>query len=148
MQVSAHVSQTFLRRDDALRWFRLAELSVDRNETPISARIGQLTKFTVLVQLRVEDMTAVEFPFQSKDGPFLPACGPLLSSKYTAGAIHPNSENVLQPPENSMPPNGANQKRPQLFNRDLCHCDIIEHRLTSGGGPEVRAQSSPQQKAR
>jgi integrase len=42
-----HVSETFLRRDDALRWSRLAELSVDRNETPVSSRIGRLTKFSV-----------------------------------------------------------------------------------------------------
>jgi hypothetical protein len=40
-----YVSETFLRRDDALRWSRLAELSVDRNETPVSSRIGRLTKF-------------------------------------------------------------------------------------------------------
>jgi len=57
-----YVSETFLRRDDALRWSRLAELSVDRNETPISARIGRLTKFGDLVKLHIEDMTAVGKP--------------------------------------------------------------------------------------
>jgi hypothetical protein len=36
-----YVSETFLRRDDALRWHRLAEVSVDRNETPVSSRIGR-----------------------------------------------------------------------------------------------------------
>lgn len=44
-----YVSETFLRRDDALRRSRLAKLSVDRNETSISARIGRLTKFGELV---------------------------------------------------------------------------------------------------
>jgi integrase len=57
-----YVSETFLRRDDALRWSRLAELSVDRNETPISSRNGRLTKFGELVQLHVEDMAAVGKP--------------------------------------------------------------------------------------
>jgi hypothetical protein len=55
-----YVSETFLRRDDALRWSRLAELSVDRNETPVSSRIGRITKFGELVRLHIEDMTAVE----------------------------------------------------------------------------------------
>ncbi len=40
-----YVSETFLRRDDALRWSRVAELAVDRNETPASPRIVRLTKF-------------------------------------------------------------------------------------------------------
>jgi hypothetical protein len=57
-----YVSETFLRRDDALRWSRLAELSVDRNETPVSPRIGRLTKFGELVRLHIEDMTAVGKP--------------------------------------------------------------------------------------
>jgi integrase len=57
-----YVSETFLRRDDALRWSRLAELSVDRNETPVSTRIGRLTKFGELIKLRIEDMTAVGKP--------------------------------------------------------------------------------------
>jgi hypothetical protein len=57
-----YVSETFLRRDDALRWSRLAELSVDRNETPVSSRIGRLTKFYGLVRLHIEDMTAVGKP--------------------------------------------------------------------------------------
>ena len=56
------VSDTFLRRDDALRWSRLAELSVDRNETPVSSRIGRLTKFGELGRLHIEDMTAVGKP--------------------------------------------------------------------------------------
>jgi integrase len=56
------VSETFLRHNDAPRWSRLAELSVDRNETPVSSRIGRLTKFGELVQLHVEDMTAVGKP--------------------------------------------------------------------------------------
>ncbi len=47
------------RRDDALRWSRLAELSVDRNETPVSSRIDRLTKFGALVRRHIEDMTAV-----------------------------------------------------------------------------------------
>jgi integrase len=57
-----YVSETFLRRDDALRWSRLAELSVDRNETPVSSRIGPLAKFGELVRLHIEDMTAVGKP--------------------------------------------------------------------------------------
>jgi hypothetical protein len=61
-QGSAHMSETFLRRDDALRWSRLAELSVDRNETPISSRIGRITKFGELIKLHIEDMTAVGNP--------------------------------------------------------------------------------------
>ncbi len=59
-----YVSETFLRRDDALRWSRLAELSVDRNETLVSARIGRLTKFGELVKPHIEDMTAVGKPPQ------------------------------------------------------------------------------------
>lgn len=55
-------SETFLRRDDALRWSRLAELSVDRNETPVSARIGRLTKLGDMVKLHIEDMTTVGKP--------------------------------------------------------------------------------------
>jgi hypothetical protein len=66
-QGSAHVSETFLRRDDALRWSRLAELSVDRNETPVRSRIGRIRKFGELVRLHIEDMTAVgKAPRQSK----------------------------------------------------------------------------------
>jgi integrase len=57
-----YVSETFLRPDDALRWSRLAELSVDRNETPVSSRIGRITKFGELVKLHIEDMTAVGKP--------------------------------------------------------------------------------------
>jgi hypothetical protein len=57
-----YVSETFLRRDDALRWSRLAELSVDRNETPVSDRIDRLTKFGELLRLPIEDMTAVGKP--------------------------------------------------------------------------------------
>lgn len=37
---------------------------MDRNETPVSARIGRLTKFGELVRLRIEDMTAVGKPPQ------------------------------------------------------------------------------------
>jgi len=48
------------RRDDALRWSRLAGLSVHRNETPVSARIARLTTFGDMVKLHIEDMTAVE----------------------------------------------------------------------------------------
>ena len=50
------------RRDYALRWSRLAELSVDRNETPVSSRIGRLTKSRELIKLHIEDMTAVGKP--------------------------------------------------------------------------------------
>ncbi|MGL5010778.1 MAG: hypothetical protein ACRC6I_12925 [Paracoccaceae bacterium] len=57
-----YVSETFLRRDEALRWSRLAELSVNRNETPVSARIDRITKFGELIKLHVEDMTAVGKP--------------------------------------------------------------------------------------
>ncbi len=35
---------------------------MDRNETPVSARIGRLTKFEDLVKLHIEDMTAVGKP--------------------------------------------------------------------------------------
>jgi hypothetical protein len=57
-----YVSETFLRREDALRWSRLAELSVDRNETPVSSRIGRLTTFGDLIKLHIEDMAAVGKP--------------------------------------------------------------------------------------
>lgn len=57
-----YVSETFLRRDDAIRWSRVAELAVDRNETPVSSRIGRLTRFGELVGLHIEDMTAVGKP--------------------------------------------------------------------------------------
>jgi hypothetical protein len=50
------------RRDDALSRSRLAELSVDRNETPVNSQIGRLTKFGELVRLHIEDMTAVGKP--------------------------------------------------------------------------------------
>jgi hypothetical protein len=42
-----------------LRWSRLAELSVDRNETPVSTRIGRITKFGELIKLHIEERTAV-----------------------------------------------------------------------------------------
>jgi hypothetical protein len=51
-----------LRRDEALRWSRVAELAIDRNETPVSARIARLTKFGGLLQLQIEDMTAIRKP--------------------------------------------------------------------------------------
>jgi hypothetical protein len=35
---------------------------VDRNETPVSSRIGRLTTFGELVRLHIEDMTAVGKP--------------------------------------------------------------------------------------
>ncbi len=57
-----YVSETFLRRDNAIRWSRLAELSEDRNETPVSSRIGRLTKFGELIKLHIEDMTDVGKP--------------------------------------------------------------------------------------
>jgi hypothetical protein len=57
-----YVSETFLRRDDALRWSGVAELAVDRNETPVSTRIARLTKFGELVQIHIEAMTAVGNP--------------------------------------------------------------------------------------
>jgi hypothetical protein len=57
-----HISKTFVHRDEALRWSRLAQLAVDRNETPISSSIARLTKFGELVQLHIEDMTAVGKP--------------------------------------------------------------------------------------
>lgn len=57
-----YVSETFLRRGDALRWSRLAEPPLDRNETPVSSRIGRLTKFGELVNLHIEDMTVVGKP--------------------------------------------------------------------------------------
>jgi hypothetical protein len=59
-----YVSEPFLRRDDALRWSRLAELSVDRNGTPVSARIGRLTTFSELIDLHIEDMSAIRRPPQ------------------------------------------------------------------------------------
>ena len=61
----AHVNETFLRRDEALHWSRVAELAVDRNETPVSARIRRLTRFADLVDLHIEDMAAVGRPPQS-----------------------------------------------------------------------------------
>lgn len=57
-----HVSEAFLRRDGALRWARLAELAVDRNETPVSSRIARPMKFEELAPLRIEDMVAVGRP--------------------------------------------------------------------------------------
>jgi hypothetical protein len=66
-----YVSETFLRRDDALRWSRLAELSVDRNETPVSDRIGRITKFGDLVRFHIEDMTAVGKPPRRSKAPAL-----------------------------------------------------------------------------
>jgi hypothetical protein len=56
------VSETFLRCDDALLWPRLAELSVDRNETPVRARIRRVTKSGELVLLHIKDMSAVGTP--------------------------------------------------------------------------------------
>lgn len=37
-------------------WSRVAELAVDRNETPVSLRIARLTRFGELVHLHIEDM--------------------------------------------------------------------------------------------
>ena len=42
----------------------VAELAVDRNETPVIARIGRLTRFADLVDLHIEDMAAVGKPPQ------------------------------------------------------------------------------------
>jgi hypothetical protein len=52
-----YVSVAFLRRDDALRRVCLAELSVDRNETPVTSRLGRWMKFSDLVRLPLQDMT-------------------------------------------------------------------------------------------
>ncbi len=52
------------RRDDALRWSPLAELAVDRNETPVSSRIARLTKFGELIQTYIGDTRAAGRPPQ------------------------------------------------------------------------------------
>jgi hypothetical protein len=64
---SRYVSETFLRRDEAIRWSRVAELAVDRNEPPVSSRIARQTKFGDLVQLHIEDMTAVGKPLRRSE---------------------------------------------------------------------------------
>jgi integrase len=56
-----YVSETFLRRDDALRWSRLAELSVDRNETPISSRIGRIIRFAIATAMRLDEICRVDW---------------------------------------------------------------------------------------
>lgn len=52
------------RRDDALRWSPLAELAVDRNETPVSSRIARLTKFGEPIQTHIGDTRAAGRPPQ------------------------------------------------------------------------------------
>lgn len=53
------VSESFPRSDDALCWPRLAELSADRNETPVRSRTGWLPKFRGVVKQHVAQMSGV-----------------------------------------------------------------------------------------
>lgn len=62
-----YVSETFLRREDARRWALEAERQADRGETPNKSRIARLKTFGELVDLHIEDMSAVgKAPRRSK----------------------------------------------------------------------------------
>jgi len=63
-----HVSETFLRREDARRWATAAERSIDRGETPQTSRVKRLKSFSDLIDLHVDDMKEVgRAPGRSKD---------------------------------------------------------------------------------
>ena len=67
-----------MRRDEALRWAGVAELAVDRNEPPVSARIGRLARFAERVDLHIQDMAAVGKPPQrSKSATLAMGCATL-----------------------------------------------------------------------
>lgn len=62
-----YISETFLRHEDAKRWALEAERQIDRGESPAASRISKLRTFGQLVDLHVEDMSAVgKAPRRSK----------------------------------------------------------------------------------
>jgi hypothetical protein len=61
-------SEAVLQREDALRWSRLPELSVDRCEPTVSSRIGRLTKSGKWEQRNCVHVTSLgTAPCRSKD---------------------------------------------------------------------------------
>ena len=63
-----YVSHTFVRREDAGRWARQLECSIDRGEIPTSPRARGATTFGQLIDLHVADMCEVgKAPGRSKD---------------------------------------------------------------------------------
>jgi isopenicillin N synthase-like dioxygenase len=62
-----YVSETFQRREDARRWALGVDVKADRGEAPISSRIVKIKTFGEVVDLHIEDMTAVgNTPLRSK----------------------------------------------------------------------------------
>lgn len=62
------VSETFVRHQDARSWAMDAERQIDRGETPLSSRIARVRTLGELIDLHIEDMTAVgRAPGRSKD---------------------------------------------------------------------------------
>jgi hypothetical protein len=61
-RMGRYASETSLRRDEALRRSRVAELAIDRNETPVSSRITRLTGSGELVHFHIENMTTTGKP--------------------------------------------------------------------------------------
>ncbi|GLS22197.1 hypothetical protein GCM10007874_52140 [Labrys miyagiensis] len=61
------VSETFQRPEDARRWALGADVKADRGETPISSRIAKIKTLGELIDLHIQDMTAVDkTPLRSK----------------------------------------------------------------------------------
>ncbi len=54
-----YVGETFRRHEDAKRWAIEAERQIDRGETPESSRISRIRTFGQLIDLHIEDMSAV-----------------------------------------------------------------------------------------
>jgi hypothetical protein len=54
-----YANETFLGPDSVFHWSRFCRASVDSNETPVSAGIGQITKFGELVRIHIEDMAVI-----------------------------------------------------------------------------------------
>ena len=57
-----YASETFLRRDDAHRWARLAETRVDQGLAPNKSSVSRLTTFGDLIDLHIIDMCEVGKP--------------------------------------------------------------------------------------
>lgn len=53
------MSETFVRDEDAKRWWVDAERQIDRGETPAPSKVGKLQTFGDLIDLHIADMKAV-----------------------------------------------------------------------------------------
>jgi integrase len=88
-----YVSHTFVRREDAGRWARQQECSIDRGEAPTSPRARGATTFGQLIDGHVADMCEVgKAPGRSKDAR-------LVMLKRELGKLRPaqlDREQVIQ----------------------------------------------------